>query len=109
MTGETNYDSIFGKMAVEQGFCTDEELQQSIKELEARRNTQPIMLSELMIDLGFVTASQADRLKSKIRESKAVTEQLPGYQIIGKLGRGAMAVVYKARQVRLDSIVAIQI
>ena len=109
MTGETNYDSIFGKMAVEQGFCTDDELQQSLRELETRRSTQPTMLSELMVDLGFVTITQAERLKSRIRESKAVTEQIPGYHIIGKLGRGAMAVVYKARQVSLDRTVAIKI
>ncbi|MGE4285393.1 MAG: serine/threonine protein kinase [Phycisphaerae bacterium] len=35
--------------------------------------------------------------------------QIPGYQIIGKLGAGAMAVVYKARQISLDRIVAIKV
>jgi len=37
------------------------------------------------------------------------TRQIPGYQILEKLGAGAMAVVFKARQLSLDRIVAIKV
>ena len=109
MSTETSYDSILGKLALEQGLCTEEELQHSFKELQARRQIHPVMLADIMIDLGYVTPAQLDRLKARIKETKAVPEQIPGYQIIGKLGKGAMAVVYKAKQVSLDRIVAIKI
>jgi serine/threonine-protein kinase len=39
----------------------------------------------------------------------AARRQIPGYQIIERLGHGAMAVVFKARQLSLDRVVAIKV
>ena len=89
---------MFGKMAIEQGLCTDAELRRSIEELKSRSKINPIMLKDLMIDLGYITTNQAKRLKDTIKESKAAAYQIPGYKILGKLGAGAMAIVYKGKQ-----------
>ncbi len=109
MKNETSYDTVFGKMAVDQGLCTDAELRRSLEELQSRRKVNPIILKNLMIDLGYVTATQAERLKKSIKESKVAAHQIPGYKILGKLGAGAMAIVYKGRQLSLNRTVAIKV
>lgn len=109
MKNETSYDTVFGKMALEQGLCTDQELRHSLRELESRRKINPIILKDLMIELGYITQTQAERLKTSIKENKAAAHQIPGYKILSKIGAGAMAVVYKAEQLSLNRIVAIKV
>ncbi|MHC4171918.1 MAG: serine/threonine protein kinase [Planctomycetota bacterium] len=109
MANETNYDTVFGKMVIQQGLCTDQELRRSLEELESRRKTNPAILKDLMVELGYITQTQAERLKKSIKESKAAARRIPGYKILGKLGAGAMAVVYSARQLSLNRLVAIKV
>ena len=56
---------------------------------------------------GVLTAAQAQRAKQEL--STLLGQQIPGYQLMEKLGQGAMGVVYKARQVSMDRLVAVKV
>ncbi len=56
----------------------------------------------------WLTKRQVDRLRPEIEEQRA-GQQIPGYALISRLGAGAMATVYKARQLSLDRLVAIKV
>jgi serine/threonine-protein kinase len=96
-------------MALEQSLCTESELQRCIEDQKSRAADEPSTIEDLMLEYGFVTETQAERLESTIEESREAHRRIPGYKVLGKLGSGAMAVVYKARQLSLDRIVAIKI
>lgn len=101
---------MLGRMAIEHKLCTDDELQHCCKELKARlKANEASTLEQLLLEYGFITSTQAERLKGNIKESKAAASQIPGYKVLGKLGSGAMAVVYKAKQLSLDRTVAIKV
>ncbi|MDD5459229.1 MAG: serine/threonine-protein kinase [Phycisphaerae bacterium] len=108
-SGETNYDTMFGKIAVEQGLCSETEISRAMEELNSRRKISPITLKDLMLDLGYITSGQALRLQQSLRETKSAAHQIPGYKILGKLGAGAMAIVYKGMQLSLNRPVAIKV
>jgi serine/threonine-protein kinase len=106
---ETNYDSIFGKLVLDQGFCTEAELALCKRQLKEQAAENPTTLEQLLITNRFLTPNQAKRIKESTKDGKEAAEKIPGYKILGKLGAGAMAIVYKARQLSLDRIVAIKI
>ena len=64
-------------------------------------------LADLLVENSFITPTQARRIKTQIEDRD--TSQIPGYQLICRVGKGAMATVYKARQLSLDRIVAVKV
>ncbi len=108
--GGTNVDTLVGRLVVEQGLATPEEVQTCLelsrraREVEANQRS----LVELLVDNEYVTRRQVSRLR-QIIEAERSGQQIPGYKLLGKLGAGAMATVYKAKQLSLDRMVAIKV
>ncbi len=97
-------------MAVEQRLCTEDEVSECRDELQKLSGAgTPVTLEQLMLKRQYLTRSQIMRLRNLVRENRDVANQIPGYKVLGKLGSGAMAVVYKAKQLSLDRVVAIKV
>jgi eukaryotic-like serine/threonine-protein kinase len=64
-------------------------------------------LSDLLIEHNFLTVNQAKRIRQVVIDGKS--SRIPGYELLAKVGKGAMAEVFKARQISLKRIVAIKI
>ena len=95
-------------MVVERGLATPADLERLTAKLKANEGGSDASLSTLLVAEGLVTSNQLDRLRPELEEQRA-GQQIPGYQIIRKLGAGAMATVYLAKQISLDRMVAIKI
>jgi len=103
----TSFDTILGRMVVDKGFASNAEVQGI---LEARRtdDASDKSLAEMLVDRSVITPNQLARLKGMV-EAERSGQQIPGYSVIGKLGAGAMATVFKAKQLSLDRTVAIKV
>ncbi len=105
----TSYDTILGRIVVDQKLCTEEEVNLCKEEQKARASDDPATLERMLLEKRYMTKSQVLRVREIVRESKDASGQIPGYKVLGKLGSGAMAVVYKAKQLSLDRVVAVKV
>src|SRR5437868_3513067 len=102
-----NLDTEVGKVVVESGLATKTEIEFCREQQKQASDPNQRSLADILIEHNFITVNQAKRIRSQIEDRKH--SQIPGYQLISKLGKGAMATVYKARQVSLDRIVAVKV
>jgi serine/threonine-protein kinase len=107
-TAQTSSDSLVGRLVVERGLATSEEVQRCIELQRQQTDASDQSLAGLLIREGVITQPQLDRLKPQL-EQQQPEMQIPGYQVLAKLGSGAMATVYKAKQLSLDRLVAIKV
>ncbi len=107
-TGLTaSLDTEVGKVVIELGLATRTELDFCREQQKQSSDPNQRSLADLLVENQFITANQAKRIRRQIDERKG--SQIPGYALIGKLGKGAMATVYKAKQLSLDRIVAVKV
>jgi serine/threonine protein kinase len=104
-------DSQFGRLVVERQLVTPDEVRVAVEQkVRLGSGSPPRPLGEVLVDLGFLTRTQLLRLQGSSEDSGGrPAQQLPGYQLLNKCGAGAMAVVYRAKQISLDRIVAVKV
>jgi serine/threonine-protein kinase len=102
-----NLDTEVGRVVVETGLATRTEIEFCREQQKQASDPNQRSLTDLLIEHQFITVNQAKRIRSQVDERRG--SQIPGYQLLGKLGKGAMATVYKAKQLSLDRTVAVKV
>lgn len=107
----TGSDSYLSKAVVDARLATPSEIQACLnRQQKLSEAGTPMPLAEILVRAGVVTSSQLKRIANPADDSVSQSlQQIPGFQVMQKIGAGAMASVYKARQLSLDRIVAIKI
>jgi serine/threonine-protein kinase len=67
----------------------------------------PEALLKRLVEAGLLTAGQARRSTQEL--PMLLGQQIPGYQLLEKLGQGAMGTVFKARQLSMNRLVAVKV
>ncbi len=103
------FETILGKLVVDNGLVTPKELDECSDLLQdSDGNATGHTLGDILVNHNYVTRRQLDRLQTDFDTRKS-TQRIQGYRIIRKLGAGAMATVFLAKQESLDRPVAIKV
>ena len=100
-------DSEVGKLVLDMGLASPNEVVFCREQQKQSSDPNQRSLADLLVEHSFITVNQAKRIRQQLDERR--NTQFPDYQIICKVGKGAMATVYKARQLSLDRIVAVKV
>ena len=107
-SGPGGVEPDLGRWVVDKGMVTADELQHCMEILRQGTDAGHRSLLDVLVAERILTANQATRARKAV-EADRPRQEIPGYKLLGKLGAGAMAAVFKARQLSLDRIVAIKV
>jgi len=101
-------EAELARVVVQMQLATQEEVDQCLAQLGEQGGESHNSLAGLLVEKGYVTQGQIDRAMPRISQPKEGT-QIPGYKLVSRIGSGAMAQVFKAKQLSLDRTVAVKV
>ena len=101
------------KSIIRRGLATPQEIE-ACKSLRAKLAAKegpavPRNLIDIMVEAKVLTKGQSLRLVKEAGTGGDGKFEIPGYEIIERLGKGSMGLVFKARQTSVDRIVAVKV
>ena len=100
---------LFLKLATQNQLLKPEQAEEILATIEQRRELGVERTpAEVAVEKELLTAAQVDALENALR-STLPPEKIGGFEIIDRIGRGAVGTVYRAKQVSLDKTVAVKV
>ncbi len=100
---------LFGEVAVSLGLVTREQLRGALDEQRKLRGQgKRRFIGAILQQRGLLSEDDVRRICRGL-EDKIADDRIDGYKIVCQLGRGNMALVFAAKQVNLDRMVALKI
>ena len=81
-------DTEVGRVIVDSGLATPTEVEYCREQQKSSSDPNQRSIADLLVEHSFITPTQAKRIKSQLEERE--TSQIPGYQLICRVGKGAM-------------------
>lgn len=106
--GQSGYGGLVA-LAVMKGWLTDAQLNEA--EALSRKLASdgvPLTMLEILAKKGFLSSEQIAELERHQRAARGAA-LIPGFELIAKVGQGAMGAVYRATQKNMNRQVAIKI
>jgi len=108
----TTADYTFGQIAIGQNICSIDQIKEAL-DIQNKLRTigvEPKKLGDILVEKGYLSPQQANEVaRQQIIQLAGTRVQIPGYELLSKIGQGAMGAVYKARQMSMDRVVAVKI
>lgn len=120
-------ETLIGRAAVERGIATRDQVLAAFEALKRfPRDERAGRFNEVFVSRGVLTPEQIETLRAWVSEEQdpksasssgsgisvpkvSSADMIPGFRLERKLGAGAMGVVWLARQLSLDRLVAIKL
>jgi eukaryotic-like serine/threonine-protein kinase len=111
----TQQDRALSRLAVKNNFMDKEAVRKCFREMKklGSKNDQSVRFEDLAVEHGYLSNDQATAITLAYQRLRKDAERrkwsIKGYEIYNKIGEGGLGVVFKAKQISMNRLVALKI